>query len=53
MVAFGFWAAIVLVLLILNGGNHVPYLIGIWAVITVIALAIYYSGVAILHRGRR
>jgi len=53
MVAFGFWVAIVLVLSILNGGNDVPYLIGIWAVIAVIGLAIYYLGSAVLHRVRR
>jgi hypothetical protein len=52
-VALGFLVAIVLLLTIVNGGNHVPYLIGIWTVITLIGLAVYYSGRAVTHRVRR
>lgn len=53
LVAVGFWVVIVLALSIANGGNHVPYFIGLWAVITLIGLAIYYAGRALLQRVRR
>jgi hypothetical protein len=52
-VALGFLVAMVLLLSIVNGGNHVPYFIGIWTVITVIGLVVYYSARAVTLRVRR